>query len=190
MQVPIEVSARHAHLSKPDMEKLFGSGFKLSKRKDLSQTGQYAAEETVMLAGPSAVIEKVRVLGPCREQTQVEISGTDAKLLGITPPVRDSGDLKGSAGIKIIGQAGEITIEEGVILALRHIHIDPATADDLGLKNGDHVKVDVSGKRDLLFENVLVRVDPSFRLALHIDTDEANAAGIDRNNNMGEIIVS
>lgn len=190
MIVPIEVSARHVHLSKPDLEKLFGPGFELSKRKDLSQTGQYAAEETVMLAGPLAVIEKVRVLGPCRKQTQVEISKTDAKLLGLNPPVRDSGDLQDSAGIKIIGPKSEVTLEEGVILALRHIHIDPKSANELGVKDGDHVKVDVNGKRDLLFENVLIRVDESFRLAMHIDTDEANAAGIDKKNNLGEIIIN
>jgi len=189
MKVPIEVSARHIHLSKADAEKLFGAGFILSKQKDLSQTGQFAAEERVKLVGPSGEIDKVRVLGPYRGQTQIEVSETDAKKLGLKPPVRDSGDLIGSSGVKIIGPAGEVSLPEGVIIALRHLHIDPATAKKLGVKNGDRVKVDVSGARDLLFENVLVRVDPSFRLALHIDTDEANAAGIDRSNHTGEIIV-
>ncbi|KKS34105.1 MAG: Acetate kinase [Parcubacteria group bacterium GW2011_GWC2_42_12] len=189
MQVPIEVSARHIHLSKPDAEKLFGAGFILSKLKDLSQTGQFAAGERVKLVGPRGQIDKVRVLGPYRKATQVEVSETDAKKLGLEPPARDSGNLDQTPGIKIIGPFGELYLKQGVILALRHIHIDPEAAKKLGIKNHDRVKVDVSGARDLLFENVLVRVDPSFRLTMHIDTDEANAAGIDKNNNTGEIIV-
>jgi len=189
MKVPIEISARHVHLSKPDMEALFGSGFELSKYKDLSQTGQYAAKETVELAGPHGKIDKVRVLGPCRAQTQIEVSETEARQLGINPPVRDSGNLDGTPGIKIIGPKGEVDLKQGVILALRHIHIDSAAAVELGIKNYDRVKVDTIGTRDLLFENVLVRVDPSFKLAMHIDTDEANAAGIDKDNHEGEIIL-
>ncbi|MFH0955791.1 MAG: phosphate propanoyltransferase [Candidatus Falkowbacteria bacterium] len=189
MKVPIEISARHVHLSKPDLEKLFGSSFKLSKLKDLSQTGQFAAKETVKLVGPLGQIEKVRILGPCREETQVEISETEARILGLNPPVRDSGNLAGTPGIKIIGPAGQIDLPQGVILALRHIHIDSATAENLGVKNGERVKVDTTGARDLLFENVLVRVSPDFKLAMHIDTDEANAAGIDKDNHEGEVIV-
>jgi len=189
MQVKIEVSARHIHPSQADLDKLFGSGFTLTKYKDLSQTGQFAAEERVRLVGPAGVVEKVRVLGPCRKETQVEVSETDAKTLGLEPPVRDSGDLEKSSGVKIVGPVGEVDLKRGLILALRHLHMDPATAKKLGLKNGDRVKVDVGGKRDLLFENVLVRVDSTFRLAMHIDTDEANAAGINENNNMGEIVV-
>ncbi|MDD4900777.1 MAG: phosphate propanoyltransferase [Patescibacteria group bacterium] len=189
MQVKIEISARHLHPSKPDLEKLFGPGFSLSKFKDLSQTGQFAANERVKLVGPAGEIDKVRVLGPCRKTTQIEVSETDAKQLGINPPVRDSGDLAGSAGVKVVGPAGEVVLQQGAILALRHIHMEPEVAEKLGVKDGDHVKVDIGGKRDLLFENVLVRVDPSFRLAMHIDTDEANAAGIDKDNNIGEIIV-
>jgi propanediol utilization protein len=190
MQIPIEVSGRHAHLSKLDAEKLFGAGFVLAKLKDLSQTGQFAAKETVKLAGPLVTIDKVRILGPYRKETQVEVSETDAKKLGLEPPVRDSGNLEGTPGIKIIGPAGELYLKRGVIIALRHLHLDPKNAKKLGLKNGDRVKVDVSGTRDLLFENVLVRVSPDFKLAMHIDTDEANAAGIDRSNNIGEIIIN
>ncbi|MDO8592229.1 MAG: phosphate propanoyltransferase [bacterium] len=189
MKVPIEISARHVHLSKPDLEILFGQGFALAKLHNLSQTGQFASEQTVSLAGPGGAIERVRILGPCRGQTQVEVSETDARKLGLNPPVRDSGNLAGTHGIKIAGPVGELELKQGVILALRHIHIDPATAAQLGVKNGDRVKVDTGGARDLLFENVLVRVDPSFRLAMHIDTDEANAAGIDEENREGEIIV-
>lgn len=190
MKVPIEISARHIHLSKGDLEILFGRGFELSKYKDLSQPGQFAAEETVKLVGPSGQIEKARVLGPCRAQTQVEVSETEARALGLNPPVRDSGNLGGTPGIKIVGPSGKIDLKRGVILASRHIHMDPATAAKLGVKNYDHVKVDTAGARDLLFENVLVRIDPAFKLAMHIDTDEANAAGIDKNNNEGEIVVS
>ncbi|MDP2737114.1 MAG: phosphate propanoyltransferase [bacterium] len=189
MKVTIEISARHVHLSKSDLEILFGKGFELSKLRDLSQTGQFASEETVRLIGPGGEISKVRVLGPCRAQTQIEMSETEARALGLNPPVRDSGNLSDTPGIKIIGPVGEIITTHGVILALRHIHIDPAAAANLGVKNYDRVKVDTTGTRDLLFENVLVRVDPSFKLAMHIDTDEANAAGIDKDNHEGEIVV-
>jgi len=190
MKIHIEVSGRHIHLSRADAEKLFGAGFVLSKFKDLSQTGQFAAEEKIKLVGPSGEIANVRILGPYRKETQVEVSETDAKKLGLEPPVRDSGNLDLTPGVRAVGPAGEVILSRGVILALRHIHVDPKTAETLGVKNGDRVKVDVSGARDLLFENVLVRVDPSFRLAMHIDTDEANAAGIDEKNNIGEIIVN
>ena len=189
MQIPIEISARHAHLSKSDLEILFGPGFELTKLHDLSQTGQFAANEIVELVGPRGPLDGVRILGPVRAQTQVEVSETEARHLGLNPPVRDSGNLDGTPGVKIIGPKGEVILKQGVILALRHIHINPATAVEIGVKNYDRVKVDTSGTRDLLFENVLVRVDPSFKLAMHIDTDEANAAGIDADNHVGEIIV-
>ncbi|MFH1255095.1 MAG: phosphate propanoyltransferase [bacterium] len=190
MKVPIEISACHAHLSKMDLEILFGKGFELSKFKNLSQIGQFAAEQTVALEGPRGRLEGVRILGPCREKTQVEISETDARHLGLNPPVRNSGNLDGTPGIKIIGPLGSVVLRQGVILALRHIHIDPASARDFGVKDGDRIKVDVSGIRDLLFENVLVRVNPDFKLSMHIDTDEANAAGIDNDNHEGEIILN
>jgi len=189
MRIPIEISVRHVHLAKSDLEKLFGPGFKLTKLKDLSQPGQFAAKETVKLVGPAGQLEKVRVLGPGRRETQVEVSETDAKQLGLNPPVRESGDLAGSAGIKIIGPKGVVNLPQGVILALRHIHLDPATAAALRLKDGDRVKVDISGARDLLFENVLVRVSSDYKSAVHLDTDEANAAGIDKHNHFGEIII-
>lgn len=189
MKVPIEISARHIHLSKPDLEKLFGVGFELKKYKDLSQPGQFAAEETVKLVGPRGEVDNIRILGPCRKETQVEVSETEARQLGINPPVRDSGNLDGTPGAKIIGPKGEVILKQGVILALRHIHIDPETAAELKIKNYDRIKVDTSGMRDLLFENVLVRVSPDFRLTMHIDTDEANAAGIDGENHEGEIII-
>jgi len=188
MKIPIEISARHIHLSKSDLETLFGAGFELSKYKDLSQPGQFAAKEEVKLAGPRGELGGVKILGPCRGQTQVEVSETEARALGLNPPVRDSGNLDGTPGVKIVGPRGEVDLASGVILALRHIHIDPATAAELGIKNYDRVKVDTSGIRDLMFENVLVRVSPDFKLAMHIDTDEANAAGIDGENHAGKII--
>ncbi|MBU0722297.1 phosphate propanoyltransferase [Patescibacteria group bacterium] len=190
MKVSIEISARHVHLSKPDLEILFGKGFELSKFKDLSQPGQFETKETVKLVGPRKELDGVRILGPCRAQTQVEVSKTEARALGLNPPVRDSDNLDHTPGVKIIGPKGQVDLASGVILALRHIHIDPATAAELGVKNYDRVKVDTIGLRDLLFENVLIRIDPCSRLAMHIDTDEANAAGIDKDNHKGEIIVN
>ena len=189
MKIPIEISARHIHLSKEDLIKLFGANYELKKKRDLSQPGQFVSEETVDFIGPRAEIENVRILGPCRDKTQVEISETDARNLGIDPPVRRSGDLSGSAGVKTIGPRGEITLDEGVIIALRHIHMDTKIADKLNIKNNDRVKVDVDGVRDLIFENVLVRVSDNYKLAMHIDTDEANAAGIDSDNHFGKIII-
>lgn len=189
MKIPIEISARHIHLSKPDLEKLFGVGFELKKYKDLSQPGQFAAEETVKLVGPRGEVDGIRILGPCRKETQVEVSETEARALGLNPPVRDSGNLDGTPGAKLIGPKGEVILKQGVILALRHIHIDPETAAELKIRNYDRVKVDTTGMRDLLFENVLVRISPDFRLTMHIDTDEANAAGIDGENHEGEIII-
>jgi len=188
MQVPIEISARHVHLSQADLDKLFGFGFELTKAHDLSQPGQFAANETVNLVGSRGEIDKVRILGPVRPETQVEVSETEARALGLEPPVRDSGNLANTPGVKIIGPAGAVDLKQGVILALRHIHIDPVTAATLEVKNNDRVKVDTKGERDLLFENVLVRVSPNFKLAMHLDTDEANAAGIDKENHFGEII--
>lgn len=189
MKIPIEISARHVHLSQKDADILFGKNYKFNIIKELSQKGQYDYEETVKLVGLKKSIENVRVLGPCREKTQVEISETDDRVLGVHAPVKLSGDLAGTPGIKIIGPKGEIEIKEGVIIALRHIHMDPETAKKFKIKNGDKVKVDINGIRDLIFESVLVRIHPSFKLALHIDTDEGNAAGIDVNNHFGELII-
>lgn len=189
MKIPIEISARHVHLALRELNILFGQNCKLTKFKDLSQPGQFAANETLKLIGPKGQLENVRILGPLREKTQVEISETDARELGIDPPVKESGNLADTPGIKLVGPKGMLNLNNGVILALRHLHIDPETANSLSIKDGDRIKVDVSGKRDLLFENVLVRVNENFKLAMHIDTDEANAAGIDANNHEGEIIL-
>lgn len=178
-KIPIEVSAHHIHLSQAEVEKLFGQGYKLTKRSDLSQPGQYACEETVNLIGPKGRVERVRVLGPTRNQTQVEISVTEELKLGIKAPIRSSGDLKGSPAIILEGSSSSNhEIPEGVICALRHIHMAPEDALAFGLKDRDIVMVTVKGDRTLTFGDVLVRVDPDFRLSMHLDTDEANAANI------------
>lgn len=179
MSIPVGISNRHVHLSTADLARLFGPGHELTVRKELSQPGQYAAEETVTLVGPRGVLERVRILGPVRGATQVEISLTDGRCLGVRPPVRDSGNLAGSPGLTLVGPKGAVTLEEGVIAALRHIHMSPADAARFGVQDGDLVQVKTGGPRALSFDQVLVRVSPQFRLEFHIDTDEANAAGLE-----------
>lgn len=175
--IVVGVSNRHVHLSKEDLEVLFGKGYQLTPVKDLRQPGQFAAKETVTIVGPKGAIENVRVLGPIRKETQVEISRTDAFKLGLNPPVRDSGDLDGTPGIVIVGPAGVVVKNRGVILAKRHIHMHPKDAQHYGVKDKDIVKVIVEkGERRLIFDDVLVRVREDFALEFHVDTDEANAA--------------
>ena len=177
--VPIGVSNRHVHLSREHLDVLFGKGYELTKAKDLSQPGQYAANEVVTIVGPSLrPIEKVRVLGPIRSASQVEVSMTDSYVLKVKPPVRESGKIEGSAPIAIVGPCGVIYLKEGCIIASRHIHMSPADAEAAGVKNGDVVSVKVDNERATTYNNVLIRVDPSFTLEMHIDTDEANAAKI------------
>lgn len=175
--IPVGVSNRHLHLGKADMEVLFGHN-KLTHYKELGQPGQYAAQETVTIVGASGVIEKVRVLGPLRDKTQVEISVSDAIKLGIAPPVRDSGILDGSAGATLVGPKGSVTLRDGVILAARHIHMHTEDAFRFGLSDGAVVKVQTGGSRGLTYENVVVRVNPQYSLEFHVDIDEANAAGL------------
>ncbi|MGB4262531.1 MAG: phosphate propanoyltransferase [Fervidobacterium sp.] len=172
------VSNRHVHLSKEDLETLFGPGYQLTPTKDLGQPGQFACKETVTIVGPKGSIENVRILGPVRKETQIEVSLTDAFKLGVTPPVRDSGDIEETPGIVIIGPNGKkIEKEKGVILAKRHVHMIPEDAEKFGVKDKDIVKVIVDhGNRRLIFDDVLVRVSEKFALEFHVDTDEANAA--------------
>ena len=174
--VPLEVSAHHVHLSQQHVETLFGD--ELTIRQELSQPGQYACKETVNLVGPKGRVERVRVLGPPRKQTQVEISMTEQFRLGIDPPIRASGDIEESPGITIEARERTVRVDKGVICALRHIHMSPEDALRFGLRDRDRVMVRVEGERELVFGDVLVRVHPDFRLAMHIDTDEANAASI------------
>jgi putative phosphotransacetylase len=175
--VPVGVSARHIHLSQEHVEALFGAGYQLTEFKPLSQPGQYAANEAVAVAGPKGSFPKVRILGPARKVTQLEISRTDAFAIGVNAPVRESGDISGSAGITITGPAGDVTIQEGVIVAARHIHFHTDDAEKWGIKDKQSLKVRVGGERGLVFENVTARVSPSYALDMHIDTDEANASG-------------
>jgi putative phosphotransacetylase len=174
----VGISNRHIHLSQRDLEYLFGQGHKLQNLKNISQPGQYAARETVILAGPKGCIEQVRVLGPVRKQTQVEILRSDTFKLGVNAPVRESGDLSGSAGITVIGPNGSIELKEGLIIAQRHLHMKPSDAGSYGVSDGQSVRVRVAGERGILFENVVVRVSDSYASDFHIDIDEANGAGI------------
>jgi acetate kinase len=174
--IPIGVSAHHVHLSQADVEQLFGAGHQLTPLSPLEQPGQFACEETVRLVGPRGSVDRVRVLGPARKETQVEIARTEGFRLGINAPVRMSGDLEGTPGLTLEGPAGQVGLKNGVIYALRHIHMTPTDARRLGLQNGDVVRVRVGGAREVVFGDVAVRVSPKFQLELHLDTDEANAA--------------
>ncbi len=177
--IPIGVSNRHIHLSKSDLETLFGEGYELTPIKELSQPGQYACKEQLTIIGPSMrPIENVRVLGPVRKASQVEISATDSYVLKVKPPVRESGNIKDSAPIRIVGPKGVVELNEGCIIANRHIHMSPAEAEVFGLCDGDYVDIDVNGKRRTRWFDVQVRVHKDFRLEMHVDTDDANAAGI------------
>lgn len=177
--VPVGVSNRHIHLSTADLETLFGKGYELTPIKDLSQPGQFACKETLTIVGPSLrPIENVRVLGPVRKASQVEISRTDSFTLKVKPPVRESGDIAGSAPVTIIGPKGVVTLKEGCIIANRHIHMSTDEGVAFGLADGQYVDVEVSGERRTKFYDVQVRVHKDFRLEMHIDTDDANAAGI------------
>ena len=176
--VPVGVSARHIHLTQSDVETLFGKGYELTKKKEL-MGGQYASNETVTIVGLKLrAIENVRILGPVRKASQIEISATDALKLGVKAPVRESGDIKGSAPMAVVGPKGVIYLEEGCIIAKRHIHMSPQDAKTAGVINGQTVSVRSNNERGSIFDQVTVRVDPSYTLEMHIDTDEANAASI------------
>ncbi|RSB19419.1 phosphate propanoyltransferase [Citrobacter farmeri] len=177
--IPLGVSNRHIHLSAEDYSRLF-PGHPISEKKGLLQPGQYAAEQTVTLVGPKGQLKNVRLLGPLRSTSQVEISRTDARTLGIAAPLRMSGNLKGTPGIRLVSPLGEVELPSGVIVAQRHIHMSPLDALILRVAHGDSVSVAIEGTdRRLIFDNVAVRVSPDMRLEMHIDTDEANAAGAD-----------
>lgn len=178
--VPIGVSNRHVHLTREHLDILFGKDYELTKAKDLSQPGQFAANETVTIIGPSLrPIEKVRVLGPLRKASQVEISMTDSYVLKVKPPVRESGNIAGSSPITLVGPKGVVTLSEGCIIANRHIHMSPKDAEHYGIKDGDTVNVSVLGKgKRTLWYDVQIRVNKDFVLEMHVDTDDANAAGI------------
>ena len=182
-EVVVEISARHVHVSQEHLEALFGKGYELTVKKMLSQPGQYACEERVRVVGTKGEFPAVSILGPVRPATQVELSLTDARSIGVAAPVRESGDIAGSGACKLIGPAGEVELTEGVMAAKRHIHATTKDAEEMGLENGEIVSVEIptANDRSLTFGDVVVRVSDSYALAMHIDTDEANAAGMKPN---------
>lgn len=184
----VETSARHMHLTQEHLEALFGKGATLTHKKDLSQPGQFACEERVTIVGPKRELAGVSILGPVRPATQVELSATDARSIGVDAPIRESGDIAGSGACKIVGPKGEIEISEGVIVAKRHIHLTPADAEELGVKDKEivWVKLDTDGRK-AIFGDVVVRVSEKFARAMHIDTDESNAVSAPRSLE-GEIV--
>ena len=188
-QFIVETSARHVHVSQADLETLFGAGYQLTPKKDLSQPGQYACAERVDVVGPKKTLTGVSILGPVRKETQVEISLTDARSIGVEAPIRESGDTAGSGACKLVGPCGEVELTQGVIAAKRHIHMTPADAAEMDVKDKDVVCVKVvTDGRSTIFGDTVVRVNENFALAMHIDTDESNAAACGRNQ-MGEIVM-
>ena len=189
MEVLVETSARHVHVTQEVLETLFGKGYELTKKKDLSQPGQYACAERVDIVGPKKTLSGVSILGPVRPETQVELSLTDARSIGVAAPIRESGDIAGSGACKMVGPCGEVELSEGVIVAKRHIHMTTADAAAMGLTDKQVVSVQVNcgTGRDITFGDVVVRVSDKYALAMHIDTDESNAGAI-APNTMGEII--
>ena len=186
MSFLVETSARHIHVTQEAVEALFGAGYQLTKKKDLSQPGQYACNERVTVVGPKKELANVSILGPVRPANQVELSATDARSIGINAPVRESGDTAGSGACNLVGPCGEVEMSEGVIVAKRHLHITPEDAAAMGVKDKEIIKVACGGEgRKLVFDDVVVRVSEKFATAMHIDTDESNACG---GANVGEIV--
>lgn len=184
----VETSARHVHVTQETLEILFGKGKELTKKKDLSQPGQFACEERVTVVGPKKELANVSILGPCRKADQIELSATDARSIGIAAPVRESGDVAGSGACKLVGPCGEVEVKEGVIVAKRHIHMTPEDAKNFGVENGEIVAVKIeSAERTAILCDTVVRVSSSYALAMHIDTDESNAVGAGREQ-YGEIV--
>lgn len=185
--VLINISNRHIHLDEADLKTLFGDSHSLTKIKDLIQPGQFAAEETVDLVGSKGGIKGVRIIGPLRRQSQVEILVADSFKLGVPVALRDSGDLAGTPGIRLVGPKGELELKEGCIVAARHLHLHTSEAKELGYKDKDIISVAVDGERGVIFENVLVRVGDSYKHEMHIDVEEANAAQL-KNGALGRIV--
>ena len=178
-KILIEVSARHVHVTTEDLETLFGKGYQLTPKKDLSQPGQYAAAERVDLVGPRSTLKNVSILGPVRQASQVEVSMSDARTLGLNPSIRESGNIDGTIGVQLVGPAGSVTLDKGLIVAKRHVHLTPEAAEAQGVVNGQVVEIKVhTDDRSMTFGDVVIRVSEKFAPAMHIDTDEANAAGI------------
>lgn len=179
MTIPIEISGRHVHLSKESVDILFGEGYELTAKRELSQPGQYLCNEKVTLIGPKGTFHNVAVLGPTRASTQVEISKTDSRSLGIKAPVRESGDIKGSASIAISGEKGLLLIQEGVIVAKRHLHITPKDAKKFQVKDKENIGIEIKSDRTMIFKDVVVRVNENYRTRIHMDYDEGNACSLE-----------
>ena len=178
-KILVETSARHVHVTKETLEKLFGEGHELTVKKELSQPGQFACVERIDIVGPKRTLSGVSILGPCRKADQVEISLTDARSIGVQAPIRESGDIAGSAGCKLVGPCGEVELTDGVIAAKRHIHLTPETAKEWGVEEKQNVCVKIeTEERALIFDDVVIRVSEKFADAMHIDTDEGNAAAV------------
>jgi len=186
-KVKVGISNKHVHLNEADLAALFGAGHKLTVKKQLSQPGQFAAEEMVDVVGPKGTLKGMRILGPTRKESQVELAMTDARVIGLSLPIRESGVLDGSPGVKLIGPKGELELAKGAIIALRHIHLSVSQAKEAGVKDKDWVTVKTSGSRPLIFENVLIRSGDAHLSEMHVDTDEGNAAGL-KNDDMVEIL--
>lgn len=180
-KIPIGISNRHIHISQSDLEILFGKGYKLTKKNDLKQPGQFSSNETITIRGPKGQFEKVRILGPVREKSQVEISLTDSFRLGVKAPIKESGSLENTPGLELIGPKGKVNIEQGTIVALRHIHMTPEYANKIGVKDKEIVEVETLGEREGILGNVLIRISNNFSVEMHIDVDEANACALKNN---------
>lgn len=180
LAIPVGVSVKHCHLTKEHFKILFGADAEPKRVKDIKQPGFYAAEECIDVQGPKGVLKKIRLVAPYRDHTQIELAATDAMLIGLKPPVRESGEVKGSVGATLIGPAGRVDIKEGVIVAQRHLHFSPSEAQAIGITSGEVVRVraGTGGGRSVVFEDVVVRVGPKYSLEFHVDTDEANTAGL------------
>ena len=187
-EIPIEISARHVHLDRASLDLLYGPGYELTQKRDLSQTGQFLSEERVKLVTAKGQIANVGILGPLRERNQVELSLTDARILGVKPPIRLSGDLDGAADCLIVGPQGVVTAKEAVIVAKAHVHMTAADAAQYGVADGEHVRIALGGERQITLDDVIIRVRPDYVLAVHIDYDEANAAHLSGGHILGRLI--
>ena len=176
----VEASGRHVHLSRKELDALFGTGYELTKVKDLSQPGQYASKERLTVVGQKGAFHNVVILGPVRKESQVEVSLTDCLQLGVKAPIRESGDIEGTPGIVLVNGDKSVSLDKGLIVAKRHVHMTPEDAEKIGVKNHDIVKVKVEGARPLIFDDVVIRVSPKFATYMHIDYDEANACGFSK----------
>jgi putative phosphotransacetylase len=188
LQVIIEGSGRHIHVTQECLETLFGAGYKLEPKKFLSQPGEFASNSKVDIVGPKGTISGVSILGPCRAFTQIELSFTDARILGINPPIRESGNIAGSAPATLVGPAGKVELKEGAIIAKRHLHISEKDAEEYGIKNREIIQVKVGGERGLIFDEVVARVSDKFATAVHLDYDEVNAAALFGDNAVGVVL--